>query len=122
LIWPGSEEGPDHNVMDYIPTTWPGSRLPHAWLADGTALHDRLGEGYTLLSLGGTRTDASAIERAFAAFRAPLEVVSTNDERPRDIYGRDLLLLRLDLHIVWRSNRLPDQTPRLAAIATGHWN
>ena len=120
LVWPGPEEGPDHNVMDYVPTTWPGSRLPHAWLADGTALHDRLGEGYTLLSLGGTRTDTSAVESAFAEVGAPLAIVSINDERPRDIYGHDLLLLRPDLHIVWRGNRLPDQTRRLAAIATGH--
>ena len=120
LIWPEPGEGPDHDFMDYVPTTWPGARLPHAWLADGIALHDRLGEGYTLLRLGGTRAETGAIERAFAEFGAPLAVVSTNDEPPRDIYGHDLLLLRPDLHVVWRGNRLPEQAGRLAAIATGH--
>jgi len=42
------------------------------------------------------------------------------DNRPRDIYGYDLLLLRPDLHVVWRGNRLPDDPAMLAALATGH--
>lgn len=120
LIWPEPGEGPEHNFMDYVPTTWPGSRLPHAWLEDATALQDRLGDGYTLLRLGGTAAETSALERAFAGFGAPLAVVPVNDERPRDIYGHDLLLLRPDLHVVWRGNALPDRPERLAAIATGH--
>jgi hypothetical protein len=30
-----------------------------------------------------------------------------------------LLLLRPDLHVVWRGNRLPEDPARLAALATG---
>jgi hypothetical protein len=120
LIWPEPGEGPEHNVMDYVPTTWPGTRLPHAWLDDGTALQDRLGAGYTLLCLGGAGADAASLGRAFAALSAPFAVMELNEQRPRDIYGYDLLLLRPDLHIVWRGNRLPDRPERLAAIATGH--
>ncbi|MEA2878275.1 MAG: hypothetical protein QOF14_3471 [Hyphomicrobiales bacterium] len=119
LIWPERGEGPEHNVMDYVPTTWPGTRLPHAWLGDGTALPDRLGDGYTLLCLG-SRTETAPLERAFAALSAPLSVIELNDRRPRDIYGHDFLLLRPDLHIVWRGNSLPDRPDQLAAIATGH--
>ena len=29
--------GPEHLFRDYEPTTWPGARLPHVWLDDGTA-------------------------------------------------------------------------------------
>ena len=36
LIWPEAGEGPEHNFMKYVPTTWPGARLPHVWLADGS--------------------------------------------------------------------------------------
>ena len=43
--------GPPHEVMNYVPTTWPGTRLPHVWLDDGRALHDLIGSGYTLLRL-----------------------------------------------------------------------
>jgi hypothetical protein len=106
--------------MDYVPTTWPGARIPHAWLADGTALQDRLGAGYALLCLGGTQVDPAPLRRAFAAFKAPLVVVTIDEARPREIYGHDLLLLRPDLHVVWRGNRLPEDVRALAARATGH--
>jgi hypothetical protein len=36
------------------------------------------------------------------------------------VYGRDLILVRPDLHVVWRGNAPPDDPRRLAAIATGH--
>ena len=120
LIWPEPGEGPALDVMDYVPTTWPGARLPHAWLDDSTALQDRLGGGCTLLCLGGTRVDTAPLEQAFAALGAPFAVMTVSDQRPREIYGHDLLLLRPDLHIVWRGNRLPDRPEHLAAIATGY--
>ncbi len=115
LIWPEPGEAPEHNFMDYVPTTWPGARLPHVWLDDGSAMQDRIGygHGYTLLRLGGTRADTAALERAFGDLRAPLQVLDIPDAAPRDIYGHDLLLLRPDLHVVWRGNPLP---PRAGEI------
>ena len=50
----------------YEPTTEPGARLPHVWLDDGTALHDRLGDGFTVLRLGEVDTDP-----LLRALRAP---------------------------------------------------
>src|SRR6266853_1052303 len=45
--------GPEHRFRVYEPTTWPGARLPHVWLADGTPMQDHIPyEGYTLLRLG----------------------------------------------------------------------
>ena len=52
--------------------------------------------------------------------RAPLTVLDIDDDQPRDLYGYDLLLLRPDLHVVWRGNRLPDDAAKMAAVATGH--
>ena len=120
IIWPEPGEAPATDIMTYVPTTWPGARLPHVWLNDGTALHDSIGDGYTLLRLGETHADASALERAFVAYGAPFAVLNIADERPREVYGCDLLLLRPDLHVVWRGNRLPDDPAKLAALATGH--
>ena len=115
-------EGPEHNFMDYVPTTWPGARLPHVWLDDGTAMQDRIGygDGYTLLRLGGTRADTAALERAFGTMRAPFQMLDVPDAAPRDVYGHDLLLLRPDMHVVWRGNALPPEPAKLAALATGH--
>jgi 2-polyprenyl-6-methoxyphenol hydroxylase-like FAD-dependent oxidoreductase len=120
ILWPESGDGPEDNFMKYVPTTWPGARLPHLWLDDGTALHDRIGDGYSLLRLAHTKADTTPIEKAFAARGAPLTALDVEDERPRELYGYDLLLLRPDLHVVWRGNRLPDDPARLADIATGH--
>ena len=48
--------GPEHLFREYHPTTWPGARLPHVWLDDGTPMQDRIpDDGFTLLRLGGGR-------------------------------------------------------------------
>jgi hypothetical protein len=120
LIWPEPGDGPEHNYEDYVPTTWPGARLPHVWLEDGTAMQDRIGDRYTLLRLGRAQGDASALEQAFAAYRAPFTMLDIPDDAPRDVYGYDYLLVRPDLHVVWRGNAPPAEPERLAAIATGH--
>ena len=112
--------GPEHLFREYVPTTWPGARLPHVWLDGHVALQDRLGPGYTLLRLGATGEDASALQRSFAAYDAPFDVLDVADDAARDVYGYDLILLRPDLHIVWRGNRLPIEPDGLAAMATGH--
>ena len=115
-------EGPKHDFMTYVATTWPGARLPHVWLNDGSAMQDRIGygHGYTLLRLGGTNADASALQRAFTTIGAPVQVLDIADERPRDVYGYDLLLLRPDMHVVWRGNAAPAEPAKLATLATGH--
>lgn len=113
-------EGPADDFMNYVPTTWPGARLPHLWLEDGTAVQDHIGDGFTLLRLGGTQADTSGLERSLRAYGAPLKVLDIDDEPAREIYGYDLLLLRADMHVVWRGNRLPESPKRVATIATGH--
>jgi 2-polyprenyl-6-methoxyphenol hydroxylase-like FAD-dependent oxidoreductase len=120
VIAPEAGEGPPHEFMTYVPSTWPGARLPHVWLADGTALHDQIGEGYTLLRLAGNDSNSAPLARSFAEYGAPFHVLEINEERPRELYGADLLLLRPDLHVVWRGNSLPGEAKKLAALATGH--
>src|SRR5262249_2756624 len=89
IVWPEPGEGPPHGFVDYVPTTWPGARLPHVWLKDGTALHDRIGDGFTLLRLGGTRADTGVLERALRATAAPLDVLDIADGTAREVYDRD---------------------------------
>jgi 2-polyprenyl-6-methoxyphenol hydroxylase-like FAD-dependent oxidoreductase len=114
--------GPEHLFRDYQPTTWPGARLPHVWLADGTPMQDRIGEGYTILKLGGTSADAGRLERAIAACGAPVAVLDVPDRAARDVYGYDVILIRPDLHVVWRGNAAPDDPAHVAAVATGHFS
>ena len=120
IIWAEAGEAPESDYMTYRPTSWPGARLPHVWLAKGKALHDCIGDGYTLLRFAGSAADSASLARAFASYAAPFTVLDINEQQPRDIYGYDLLLLRPDLHVVWRGNSLPDDPAILAALATGH--
>ena len=116
-----SEEpgGPEHLFREYVPTSWPGARLPHVWLEGHAAIQDRIGAGYTLLRLGKSKEDLSPIEAAFKSLGAPFEVQDIPDERARDLYGYDLILLRPDLHVAWRGQRGPAQPRALAALVTG---
>jgi 2-polyprenyl-6-methoxyphenol hydroxylase-like FAD-dependent oxidoreductase len=120
VIWeePG---GPEHLFREYHPTTWPGARLPHVRLGDGTPIQDRIPfEGYTLLRLGSTKADTTTIERAFRALGAPFTALDVPDDAARQVYGYDLVLLRPDMHVVWRGNRPPEEPEHLAGVATGH--
>jgi hypothetical protein len=42
------------------------------------------------------------------------------DQIAREIFGYDLLLLRPDMHVVWRGHSAPENAAEVAAIATGH--
>ena len=113
--------GPEHLFREYVPSSWPGARLPHVWLNDGSALQDKLPIGsYALLKLGNTKAASTALEQAFAALQAPLTVLEVSDQVARDLYGFDLILLRPDMHIVWRGQSLPDDATQIASVATGH--
>jgi len=112
--------GPEHLFRDYRPTSWPGARLPHVWLEDGTPIQDRISNvGYTLICLNG-RHETAALEKAFCGRSAPFGVLHVASEPAHAIYGKDLILLRPDMHVVWRGNSVPDNPAELAALATGH--
>jgi hypothetical protein len=119
VIWeePG---GPEHLFREYVPTTWPGARLPHVWQQEGRSVHDAIGDGYTLLRLGGSSAEANGVERAMQALHAPFTVLTIDEDAPRDAYGYDLILVRPDLHVVWRGNMEPSDPAQLAAVVTGH--
>jgi 2-polyprenyl-6-methoxyphenol hydroxylase-like FAD-dependent oxidoreductase len=113
--------GPEHLFREYHPTTWPGARLPHVWLADGSAMQDHIpDDGFTMLRLGRTKADTSALQAALQERGATLVALDLTDAAPRDIYGFDLILLRPDMHVVWRGNAAPTDPAALAATATGH--
>jgi hypothetical protein len=94
--------------------------LPHVWLEEGAAMQDRIPDGYTVLRLGGTKTDAGGLAAALRARGAPTSVLDVADKTAREIYACDLLLVRPDLHVVWRGNAAPEDCASIAAIATGH--
>ncbi len=112
------EKTAEWEISRYEPKALPGARIPHMWLADGTALQDILGDDYALLDLVGD-ADTAALEAAFRARGAPLSVIRRDEQRVREVYGASLFLLRPDLHIAWRGDTAPADAAALAALATG---
>ena len=112
--------GPEHRVGKYNPNVWPGSRLPHCWLDDGSALQDQLPETYILLSLGKKSLDTSKLRQSYEKIGAPVAEVRIESNRLRDLYGFDFLILRPDMHVVWRGNDAPQNPQEIASISTGH--
>ncbi len=117
---------PDPAGYRYAPSTWPGARLPHIWLDDGTPLHDMLGSGYTLLLLP-VSSDASALRyarelaNAFGRLGAPLEVAEVTSATAQAVYaGHRQILVRPDLHVAWRSGDSKPDAAALAALVTGN--
>jgi 2-polyprenyl-6-methoxyphenol hydroxylase-like FAD-dependent oxidoreductase len=112
--------GPEHLFREYHPTTWPGARLPHIWRDDGTPMQDQIPDGYTILKLGRTKADTSGLEEALRSHGAPTTILDVPDRVAREIYGYDLILIRPDMHVVWRGNAPPEDAAEVAAVATGH--
>jgi len=113
--------GPEHLFREYHPTTWPGARLPHIWRDDGTAMQDHIADGYTILKLGRGKADVTGLEKAIRATGAPVMVLDVPDRIAREVYGFDLIVVRPDMHVVWRGNAPPEDAAEVAAIATGHF-
>jgi len=114
---------PADAFIDYIPSSVPGGRAPHVWMDDGrsfgSSLFDRLGVGFTLLRLGGSPPDASAMMAAAAHRNIPLKVLDVPDGDAHDLYQSDLALVRPDQHIAWRGNQIESDCNRLFAQVVG---
>jgi hypothetical protein len=114
-------EEPDPDSFSYTPTTWPGTRLPHIWLDDGTAIADHLGRCFTLLHAPGADDAAGKFAAAFARIGAPFATFELRSAAAAPVYeDHSLILVRPDLHVVWRGHGQPPSPDTLAALATGH--
>ncbi|MCW2368341.1 FAD-dependent oxidoreductase [Sphingobium sp. B11D3D] len=107
------EAAPAYTMHDYTPSTAPGCRVPHFFLADGRSLYDLCGPGYTLIRIDDEGDAAPDVEPLVAAARAcgmPLAVIRVDralDGVP-DVYRHRLLLVRPDGHVAWRGDAIDD--------------
>ncbi|WP_433868892.1 FAD-dependent oxidoreductase [Saccharopolyspora sp. CA-218241] len=109
--------------LHHHPTTWPGARLPHAWLGrDGhkVSTHDLVGRGrFTVLTgLGGQPwVDAAAeigaelgveVDAHLIGPGRPYTDLYDDWSRLSEIAEDGVLLVRPDAHVAWRSAALPE--------------
>jgi 2-polyprenyl-6-methoxyphenol hydroxylase-like FAD-dependent oxidoreductase len=119
ICWPENSPPPPLTVSEYQPTTYPGSRAPHAWLAPGRSLIDEFGRGFVLLRLGTDAPDPEAIVHGFAERTVPLSVRSVSDPAIAKLYQRHLVLVRPDGHVAWRADAPPADPRALADRVRG---
>jgi hypothetical protein len=108
---------PVFDPLSYTPSTWPGCRMPHVFLADGSAVYDHLGKGLTLVVLDSS--SSAAFEDEAAKLNIPFTVLRIDDANVKRIYERKLLLVRPDHHVAWRGDALPADVGAVLKQAAG---
>lgn len=120
IIAAEARPSPSQSANTYQPSGLPGGRAPHAWLGDDRSLYDAMGPGFTLLALGERALQVDAFRRTAAALGVPLSVVSlcgAKGDELRQRYEADLVLVRPDQVVAWRSpGALPDFAAALLRV------
>jgi hypothetical protein len=106
LIAYDGEAPPAYTMDQFTPSTVPGCRTPHLWLADGRSLYDATGGDYALLRFD-PRVDTRALEQAAAQRRVPLRVIDVESREAAGLYRQALVLSRPDQHVAWRGDAVP---------------
>ncbi|MFM9968344.1 MAG: FAD-dependent monooxygenase [Burkholderiales bacterium] len=119
LIIPDGTPEPPMETANYSPTTRPGHRAPHAWLADGRSMLDLFGRGLMLLRFGRDAPGGEALLSAARAAGVPLSVVAIEDATIAALYERRLVLVRPDGHVAWRGDIKPENATTLMKRVVG---
>jgi 2-polyprenyl-6-methoxyphenol hydroxylase-like FAD-dependent oxidoreductase len=118
VVGDGSLPTPD-DPSQYVPTSRPGHRAPHAWLSDGRSTLDLFGPGFTLLRLDARGEDVSALLDAARDRGMPLRLVDLDEPAAVKLYERRLVLVRPDGHVAWRADATPGDPAALVDVVRG---
>jgi hypothetical protein len=96
---------PPQSVRSYAASTWPGGRAPHVFLADGvTSIFDLYGPGFTIVDFSSHGEISDKFMAVAKSQGIPLKKVHIPDEKhAREIWERDVVLLRPEGHVAWRA-------------------
>ena len=123
---------PRDDELFHQPTSWPGAKVPHAWLTRGTTRLSTLDIGghgrFTLLTGIGGESWLDAAETVAGALGVELTAVSIGPgadcedvygdwARLREIGDRGCLLLRPDNHVAFRSPGTVDDPEQVLKTA-----
>ncbi len=110
---------PKDDPQVYEPSTWPGVRAPHAWLAPGVSTLDWFGRGFTLVLSGRDADDESGFLGEARRLRIPLQVVRSELPEICALYQRKRVLVRPDGHVAWRGDSAQGDVRGILDIARG---
>lgn len=123
VIVPDGSPPPGHDFINYVPTSRPGSRAPHAWMHDGSSLFDHFGDGFTLLV--SKEVPSAAVDQARVQARkasVPLTVLQPHEAGIAELYPSRFTLVRPDQHVAWRGNAWPNTAFGILEKVTGRAN
>jgi hypothetical protein len=105
IIPDGDSTEPIWNRAQYTPSTWPGARAPHVFLADGeTSIFDLFGPNYTFIDFSEEGKLANTFQSVAKSLSIPLKVLLfPNEAHAQNIWGRAAFLIRPDDHVAWRA-------------------
>lgn len=117
IVPDGTPPTPD-DPTEYIQTSRPGHRAPHAWLEEGRSTLDLFGHGFTLLRFdSGAVTDG--FESAAKNVGMPLSIVDISDRNIAELYERKLVLVRPDGMVAWRDDEMPKDPAMIIDVVRG---
>ncbi len=117
---PEAQEAEYNDAINYRPTSRPGCRAPHAWLAPGRSTLDLFGRHFVLLDFGGPEPETLRFMNAARTAGIPVEHVRLGQPDVVALYEKKFVLVRPDGHVAWRDDRIPGNVSELLAIVTGH--
>jgi len=109
---------PGYTMGGFTPSTAPGCRAPHFWMADGRSLYDAFGAGYTLLRFDHG-VDIKALQAAASTQGVPLTVLDIEGVSVPESYRHKLVICREDQHVAWRSDLPPPDSTALVDMLRG---
>ncbi len=108
IVIPDGSPPPPSSTTEYVQTSRPGARAPHAFLGDGRSTLDLFGRGFVLLDFGGAvNSSGQALLDAAHERGVPLSIERIGDPAIAALYERRLVLVRPDGHVAWRGDMLP---------------
>ncbi|MSQ72089.1 MAG: 2-polyprenyl-6-methoxyphenol hydroxylase [Betaproteobacteria bacterium] len=119
LCVPDGTPPPEDTVTSYTQTARPGSRAPHALLADGRSTLDLFGASFVLLRLGAAAPPVEPLVNAARARKMPLAVVPIAEQHVLALYEQPLVLVRPDGHVAWRGAAVPANPQTIIDTARG---
>ena len=118
IIPDGTDETLD-SPRKYIPTARPGHRAPHIWLEEGVSIYDKFDKNFTLLLFNKDKNEADIFLQQAKKVNFPVKVLHIADEDAFKLYNAQLVLVRPDLMIAWRSNNYPNDIASIIDTVRG---